>query len=572
MTKKLFFTIAFVVFGGLFFFSCSNESSSDNSMLGIMMAGKSSSGIVQQTSATSEVTINSATSTIEAYSKNNTRVALEEGVIKITKNALSSVSDPLWNSDAFIVLPDFYKANKNYSITFKAKADNAMTVYMGAIPSIKGGTEEINYTADCNANVFSFSEDYQTFTIFTNKWPMDSSFFRIYLGLGFYKENNAIYLKDFKIEEYTSSINYDPNDICIACYSPGDEANYKGMSWLITNEGHYVFSSTKAVPNTATWCNEFKLIYPYKVYKNKAYRITFKIKPYNEITLRQTCKTQHDDEGCAWTWYNKDSKLTANEEYTLKIPMVVSDVESEFSFPMIGLGSREASTIEVYDINIEQINNSDLSFIFLGNKNNWGYKALNYGEEYILEFSANESSENYFLFKFADAIYDDWGAYYNESNVITCIGKDEKHKNKSSKITTKYFKDLNKDYVTNNTNTSVKASFYIDNDYYVVTDEYNAVPSTSALTYSYKGIVTGNGETIYMKFFLNSNYTWSTVGYTDSNYTTTTAVGTTNGTYTRSGNTISFKIFSRYDMTATTSDNWESIYIDGVYKGSLSKM
>ena len=75
-----------------------------------------------------------------------------------------------------------------------------------------------------------------------------------------------------------------------------------------------------------------------------------------------------------------------------------------------------------------------------------------------------------------------------------------------------------------------------------------------------------------MKFFLNSNYTWYTVGYTDSNYTTTTAVGTTNGTYTRSGDTISFKIFSRYDMTATTSDNWESIYIDGVYKGSLSKM
>ena len=96
----------------------------------------------------------------------------------------------------------------------------------------------------------------------------------------------------------------------------------------------------------------------------------------------------------------------------------------------------------------------------------------------------------------------------------------------------------------------------------------------TSLTGTYRGSLTGNDLTIYMRVTFNSNGTFVTQGYTDNTFTTTTVVGSATGVYTLSGNTATFTVAvgsENFVINATTSDNWVTYVCSGLYEGTMTK-
>ena len=96
----------------------------------------------------------------------------------------------------------------------------------------------------------------------------------------------------------------------------------------------------------------------------------------------------------------------------------------------------------------------------------------------------------------------------------------------------------------------------------------------TSLTGTYRGSLTGNDLTIYMRMTFNSNGTFVTQGYTDNTFTTTTGVGSATGVYTLSGNTATFTVAvgsENFVINATTSDNWVTYVCSGLYEGTMTK-
>ena len=96
----------------------------------------------------------------------------------------------------------------------------------------------------------------------------------------------------------------------------------------------------------------------------------------------------------------------------------------------------------------------------------------------------------------------------------------------------------------------------------------------TSLTGTYRGSLTGNDVTIYMRMTFNSNGTFVTQGYTDNTFTTTTGVGSATGVYTLSGNTATFTVAvgsENFVINATTSDNWVTYVCSGLYEGTMTK-
>ena len=96
----------------------------------------------------------------------------------------------------------------------------------------------------------------------------------------------------------------------------------------------------------------------------------------------------------------------------------------------------------------------------------------------------------------------------------------------------------------------------------------------TSLTGTYRGSLTGNDLTIYMRVTFNSNGTFVTQGYTDNTVTTTTVVGSATGVYTLSGNTATFTVAvgsENFVINATTSDNWVTYVCSGLYEGTMTK-
>lgn len=96
----------------------------------------------------------------------------------------------------------------------------------------------------------------------------------------------------------------------------------------------------------------------------------------------------------------------------------------------------------------------------------------------------------------------------------------------------------------------------------------------ASLTGTYRGSLTGSGQTIHMRMTFNSNFTFVTQGYTDNTFTTTTGVGSASGVYTLSGNTATYTVTvgnQNFVIYATTSDNWASVICSGLYEGTMTK-
>ena len=102
----------------------------------------------------------------------------------------------------------------------------------------------------------------------------------------------------------------------------------------------------------------------------------------------------------------------------------------------------------------------------------------------------------------------------------------------------------------------------------------NDAPVVTSLTGTYRGTLTGNGETVHMRMTFNSSSTFVTQGYTSSTFTTTSPTGTASGSYTLSGNTATCTVTvgnQHFVIYATTSDNWASIVCSGLYEGTMTK-
>ena len=92
----------------------------------------------------------------------------------------------------------------------------------------------------------------------------------------------------------------------------------------------------------------------------------------------------------------------------------------------------------------------------------------------------------------------------------------------------------------------------------------------------YKGTLTGNNETLYMILTINAGGTWSSQGYTDGNFTTTTNVGTASGgNVTKNSDTsISLSVSNgreTFTMSGITTDGWQTMTCSGLYTGTLTK-
>ena len=102
----------------------------------------------------------------------------------------------------------------------------------------------------------------------------------------------------------------------------------------------------------------------------------------------------------------------------------------------------------------------------------------------------------------------------------------------------------------------------------------NDAPVVTSLTGTYRGSLTGSGETVHMRMTFNSNFTFVTQGYTNSTFTTTTGTGSASGVYTLSGNTAICTVTvgsENFVINATSSDNWATLVCSGLYAGTMTK-
>lgn len=97
---------------------------------------------------------------------------------------------------------------------------------------------------------------------------------------------------------------------------------------------------------------------------------------------------------------------------------------------------------------------------------------------------------------------------------------------------------------------------------------------TAVSNTTYRGTMQSSSETVYIAFTFTDGSHWSSQGYTDSNFTTTTQPGTTSGTYIISENTITIHMTEfNTTLTGTTSDDWTTIVCSGeqMFTGTLTK-
>lgn len=96
--------------------------------------------------------------------------------------------------------------------------------------------------------------------------------------------------------------------------------------------------------------------------------------------------------------------------------------------------------------------------------------------------------------------------------------------------------------------------------------------STSGVTCStYRGVMASSSETVYIDFTFIDDSNWISQGY-DSSYTSTKPQGTTFGTYSISGTTITINMPAfQTELTGTTSNNWTSIACTGFFSGTMTK-
>lgn len=98
--------------------------------------------------------------------------------------------------------------------------------------------------------------------------------------------------------------------------------------------------------------------------------------------------------------------------------------------------------------------------------------------------------------------------------------------------------------------------------------------STAVTSSTYRGEMTSSGETVYIDFIFTDGTNWHSQGYTDNTFATTTQTGTTTGTYSISGTTITINM-PLFDatLTGTTSDDWATIVCSGnqLFTGTLTK-
>ncbi len=98
--------------------------------------------------------------------------------------------------------------------------------------------------------------------------------------------------------------------------------------------------------------------------------------------------------------------------------------------------------------------------------------------------------------------------------------------------------------------------------------------STAVTSSTYRGVMTSPGETVYIDFIFTDGTNWHSQGYTDNTFATTTQTGTTTGTYSISGTTITINMpLFNATLTGTTSDDWATIVCSGnqLFTGTLTK-
>lgn len=103
----------------------------------------------------------------------------------------------------------------------------------------------------------------------------------------------------------------------------------------------------------------------------------------------------------------------------------------------------------------------------------------------------------------------------------------------------------------------------------------NESSTTSVPGSSYRGAMTSSSrnETVYIEFRFADSTNWTSQGYTE-NFAATSETGTTSGTYTISGTTITINMpMFNTTLTGSTSDDWATIVCSGdqLFTGTLTK-
>lgn len=119
-------------------------------------------------------------------------------------------------------------------------------------------------------------------------------------------------------------------------------------------------------------------------------------------------------------------------------------------------------------------------------------------------------------------------------------------------------------------------NYFLENAYYPSPDFESLFGggSTFITGSTYRGTMSSTTESVYIDFIFTSGTEWRSQGYTDSNFSSTSNVGTTQGSYeiSESSITINMPMFDA-TLTGTTSDNWATIVCSGnqLFTGTLTK-
>lgn len=263
--------------------------------------------------------------------------AKQEPVIDETKFTANDPSISVTKSDTEVMIEnpnvatgsewDYYvtavqefdmNANQNYKVSIEAKTDTEQEIMFRITDSIRTGSHvQIKKTV---------GTDWQTIEFETGSWTADwLAQFIVYVGT-----TDVVYLRNLKVEGVNTNL------------LPVVEYNNSVISERSEN------GFTVEITNTSEWMK----IPGQKAEVGNLYKITFDASATTETTLNFSVKASQGKYAESW---NNQTISSTPTNYTLYVPHVGSDLETEYDFMDIGFGSSAASTITISNFTVESV-------------------------------------------------------------------------------------------------------------------------------------------------------------------------------------------------------------------------
>ena len=252
------------------------------------------------------------------FTTNNPSISVTKSDTEVMIENPNAATGSEWDYYVTAVQEFDMNANQNYKVSIEAKTDTEQEIMFRITDSIRTGSHvQIKKTV---------GTDWQTIEFETGSWTADwLAQFIVYVGT-----TDVVYLRNLKVEGVNTNL------------LPVTEYNNSVISERSEN------GFTVEITNTSEWMK----IPGQKAESGNLYKITFDASATAETILNFSVKASQGKYADSW---NKQVISSTPTNYTLYVPHVGSDLETEYDFMDIGFGSSAASTITISNFTVESV-------------------------------------------------------------------------------------------------------------------------------------------------------------------------------------------------------------------------